>query len=119
MDKVPQPAEPPRQKQAEPEPRRHYKDPKEDLVALDLADFKQRLLALQSKVEAIEHLEVADKLPPEEAAQMLEKLVEMENIVREGLEGIFSPSVFWQAVRWGGLGVIAGVLLQRTIGCGS
>ena len=84
-----------------------------DLAQLDIADFKQRLQALQDKVEAIEALEAAEQLPPEEAAQMLESLVEMETVIREGLEGIFSPSVFWQAVRWGGLGVVLGVILQR------
>ncbi len=90
-----------------------------DIAQLDIAEFKQRLQALSAKVEAIEHLEAAEQLPPEEAAQMLEKLVEMEAIIREGLEGIFSPSVFWQAVRWGGLGVVLGALLQRWVGCGA
>ena len=86
---------------------------------LDIAQFKQRLQALSAKVEAIEQLEAAEQLPPDEAAQMLEQLVEMEAIIREGLDGIFSPSVFWQAVRWGGLGVVLGALLQRWAGCGS
>ena len=86
---------------------------------LDIAQFKQRLQALSAKVEAIEQLESAEQLPPEEAAQMLEQLVEMEAIIREGLDGIFSPSVFWQAVRWGGLGVVLGALLQRWAGCGT
>ena len=113
MDKVPYSA---REPQSSPETSHNHSNPNEELMSLDIAEFKQRLQALQTKVEAIEQLDAAEKLPPEEAAQMLEKLVEMETIIREGLEGIFSPSVFWQAVRWGGLGVILGVLLQRTIG---
>ena len=87
-----------------------------NLAQLDIADFKQRLQTLQAKVEAIETLEAAETLPPEEAAEMLEKLVELETVIREGLEGIFSPAVFWQAARWGGLGVVLGVLLQRWLG---
>ena len=90
-----------------------------DADQLDIAQFKQRLQALSAKVEALEQLEAAEQLPPEEAAQMLEQLVEMEAIIREGLDGIFSPSVFWQAVRWGGLGVVLGALLQRWAGCGT
>ena len=90
-----------------------------DIAQIDIAEFKRRLQTLNAKVEAIEHLEAAEQLPPEEAAQMLEKLVEMEAVIREGLEGIFSPSVFWQAVRWGGLGIVLGALLQRWIGCGA
>ncbi|MEL7084339.1 MAG: hypothetical protein AAGM36_07540 [Cyanobacteria bacterium J06597_1] len=90
-----------------------------DADQLDLAQFKQRLQALSARVEAIEQLEAAEQLPPEEAAQMLEQLVEMEAIIREGLDGIFSPSVFWQAVRWGGLGVVLGALLQRWVGSGA
>lgn len=86
---------------------------------LDIAQFKQRLQALNTKVEAIEQLEAAEQLPPEEAAQMLEQLVEMEAVIREGLDGIFSPSVFWQAVRWAGLGIVLGALLQRWAGCGA
>ncbi|MGK7912374.1 MAG: hypothetical protein AB4050_12985 [Synechococcus sp.] len=85
---------------------------------IDITQFKQRLQALSAKVDAIEQLEAAEQLPPEEAAQMLEQLVEMEAVIREGLDGIFSPSVFWQAVRWGGLGIVLGALLQRWAGCG-
>ena len=86
---------------------------------IDIGQFKQRLQALSAKVDAIEQLEAAEQLPPEEAAQMLEQLVEMEAVIREGLDGIFSPSVFWQAVRWAGLGIVIGALLQRWAGCGA
>ena len=113
MDRAPNSASEPHPSQPDPKTPQNRGQPNEELVPIDIAEFKQRLQALQTKVEAIETLETAEKLPPDEAAQMLEKLVEMEGIIREGLEGIFSPSVFWQAVRWGGLGIVLGALLQR------
>ena len=83
-----------------------------DVISLD--DMAERLAHLQQKVADLKELERIEKLPPEEAAAQLEDIMELETRLQTYVEGLVSlPAIFWQAVRWGGLGVIVGVILQR------
>ena len=82
-----------------------------------LLEVEERLGKLQAKLADLRELERVEKLPPDEAADQLEEIMELEQRLQEYVEGLVSlPAIFWQAVRWGGLGVLLGVLLGRLSG---
>ncbi|WP_017324195.1 hypothetical protein [Synechococcus sp. PCC 7336] len=85
--------------------------------AIDLADLERRLQQLQVQLSDLQEFDRLEKLPPERAAEMLEQILDLETRMQTYVEGLVSfPAIFWQAVRWGGLGVLVGVLLQRIAG---
>ena len=87
-----------------------------DLGEIDLDEIEQRLTKLQQKLADLKELKRVEQLPPDEAAAQLEEIMELETRLQTYVEGLLSfPAIFWQAVRWGGLGVLVGALLQRLI----
>lgn len=85
----------------------------------DLSDFEQRLGQLVNKLAAFRELEAIEAATPDEWASMQEQILALESRMQEYLDGLTDmPALFWQVVRWGGLGLLLGILLQRWIlGC--
>lgn len=80
----------------------------------ELKDFKQRLELLQSKYDDLHEFSQLESASPEQLTEMQEQLMALETRMNEYLSEFVSvPAIFWQAVRWGGLGLLLGVALQR------
>ncbi|MEO0801292.1 MAG: hypothetical protein AAFY57_03310 [Cyanobacteria bacterium J06642_2] len=83
----------------------------------DFKDFKQRLDLLQSKYNDLHEFSRLESLPPEQLTDMQEQLMTLETRMNTYLSEFVSlPAIFWQAVRWGGLGLLLGIALQRWLG---
>ncbi|MEO0852025.1 MAG: hypothetical protein AAFY15_00785 [Cyanobacteria bacterium J06648_11] len=80
----------------------------------ELNDFKQRLEILQAKYRALDEFARLESVPPEDLSAMQEQLMDLETRMNEYLlEFVSVPAIFWQAVRWGGLGLLLGILIGR------
>ncbi|MDX2270902.1 MAG: hypothetical protein NW237_02995 [Cyanobacteriota bacterium] len=80
-------------------------------------DFAQRLERLQGQWKDLQELAQLEKLPPERWAEAQQQLADLETRMQEYL-GSFNPypSLFWQVVRFVGLGLVIGVALGRWLG---
>ncbi len=84
----------------------------------ELAAYEERLAQLQTRLADLKELAAAEQLAPDQWAEMQEQLVALEARMQEYLGDLVNrPMIFWQAVRFGGLGFLIGILLQRWL-CG-
>lgn len=80
----------------------------------ELNDFKQRLELLQAKYRDLNEFARLESASPEQLAEMQEQLLALEARMNEYLSEFVSvPAIFWQAVRWGGLGLLLGTLIGQ------
>ncbi|PLS69616.1 MAG: DUF2203 domain-containing protein [Cyanobacteria bacterium M5B4] len=101
-----------------------WEDLTQDLATLEtqLGEVKQRLhIVMTGEVEAEELKAQLRQLSPamkEEVRQITDRLTEIEVTIESRLFNWGAlKETFWQIVRFTGLGIIIGVMLQRCAGC--
>ncbi len=101
-----------------------WEDILQDLTALEthLTEVKQRLHSVTTgEIEAEELRAALKELPPHlkaEIKQMTDRLTEIELAIESRLFNWGAlKETFWQIVRFTGLGIVIGVMLQRCAGC--
>lgn len=86
-----------------------------------LKTFEQHLHKLQAQAQDLKQWVELEGIPPDQWAEMQEQLQGLEERMQGYLEGVVEelnqpPAAFWQAVRFGGLGILLGMALQRFLG---
>ncbi len=93
-------------------------EPPQDRSQLDDLDaFAQRLQVLHHQVADLKELAALDQIPPAQWQELQEQITALETRMQTYLQDLHVPPTgFWQALRFGGLGLLLGVLLQRWLG---
>lgn len=95
--------------------------PSSGLSAAALQVFEQQLQQLQARAADLKTWTELEQIPPIQWAEMQTQLQELEDRMQGYLLAVVEdinqpPAAFWQAVRFGGLGILLGILLQRWLG---
>ena len=107
----PEPAQPSAQPQALP-------SPATVLNAAELEVFEQQVQLLQQQVTDLKSWSDLEQVPPSQWADMQGHIQALEERMNGYLVAVIEdinqpPAAFWQAVRFGGIGIVVGILLQR------
>ncbi len=91
------------------------------LNAAALQAFEQQLQQLQARAADLKTWTDLEQIPPTQWAEMQTQLQELEDRMQGYLLAVVEeinqpPAAFWQAVRFGGLGILLGILLQKWLG---
>jgi hypothetical protein len=91
------------------------------LNAAALQAFEQQLQHLQARATDLKTWTDLEQIPPTQWAEMQTQLQELEDRMQGYLLAVVEeinqpPAAFWQAVRFGGMGILLGILLQRWLG---
>ncbi len=91
------------------------------LNAAALQAFEQQLQQLQARATDLKTWTDLEQIPPSQWAEMQTQLQELEDRMQGYLLAVVEeinqpPAAFWQAVRFGGMGILLGILLQRWLG---
>ncbi|MEN9238578.1 MAG: hypothetical protein Q6K80_10225 [Thermostichus sp. DG_1_6_bins_120] len=80
-----------------------------------LTQLENQLSTLQARLADLKEMERIAQLPPDQWAQIQAEVSQLEQRLQAYLLEVFNPipATFWQVVRFGGLGVLLGVALQR------
>jgi hypothetical protein len=107
----PEPALPPAQSQA-------LSSSATALNAGELEAFEQQVQRLQQQVMDLKSWTDLEQVPPSQWADMQIQIQALEERMNGYLVAVIEdinqpPAAFWQAVRFGGIGIVVGILLQR------
>ncbi|MCJ2542712.1 hypothetical protein [Thermostichus vulcanus] len=80
-----------------------------------LTQLEHQLSTLQARLADLREMERITQLPPDQWAEIQAEAGQLEQRLQAYLLEVFNPipATFWQVVRFGGLGLLLGVALQR------
>lgn len=93
-------------------------DPAEtSTLVADLEALEQKLIQAQAQVRDLKELAQLEQLPPQQWAELQEQVMALEARMQEYLDDLNPwPALFWQVVRFGGLGLVLGYALGKGLG---
>lgn len=82
-----------------------------------LNHLQEKLHTLQNRLADLRELERIAQLPSEQWAEIQAEASQLEQRIQAYLLEVFNPlpATFWQVVRFGGLGLLLGIALQRWV----
>ncbi len=82
-----------------------------------LAALQAKLQTLQARLADLRELERLSQLSPDQWAELQAEVSQLEQRLQAYLLEVFNPvpATFWQVVRFGGLGLLLGIALQRWV----
>jgi len=80
-----------------------------------LEALQARLEILQARLADLRKLERLSQLSPDQWAELQTEVSQLEERLQAYLLEVFLPATFWQVVRFGGLGLLLGIALQRWV----
>ncbi|MFS8868364.1 hypothetical protein [Synechococcus sp. H65.1] len=82
-----------------------------------LEDLQAKLQTLQARLADLRELERLSQLSPDQWAELQAEVSQLEQRLQAYLLEVFNPvpATFWQVVRFGGLGLLLGIALQRWV----
>ncbi len=82
-----------------------------------LEALQAKLAILQARLADLRELERLSQLSPEHWAEIQAEVSQLEHRLQAYLLEVFNPvpATFWQVVRFGGLGLLLGIALQRWV----
>ncbi len=82
-----------------------------------LDHLQEKLHSLQARLADLRELERIAQLSPEEWADIQAEASQLEQRLQAYVLEVFNPipTTFWQVVRFGGLGLLLGIALQRWV----
>ena len=88
------------------------------LNAASLAEAERQIQHLQQQVTDLKAWVDLEQVPPSQWADMQSQIQSLEERMNGYLLAVIEdinqpPAAFWQAVRFGGIGIVVGILLQR------
>ncbi|NJL97760.1 MAG: hypothetical protein HC818_02155 [Synechococcaceae cyanobacterium RM1_1_27] len=88
------------------------------LNTAELEAFEQRVQLLQQQVTDLKSWSELEQVSPSQWADMQSQIQALEERMNGYLVAVIEdinqpPAAFWQAVRFGGIGIVVGILLQR------
>ncbi|MGQ9838853.1 MAG: hypothetical protein ACUVRV_13045 [Cyanobacteriota bacterium] len=80
-----------------------------------LTQLEHQLSTLQARLADLREMERIAQLPPDRWAEIQAEANQLEQRIQAYLLEVFNPvpATFWQVVRFGGLGILLGVALER------
>lgn len=83
----------------------------------ELEEMEQKLTQAQAKLQDLRELARLDQMPPEQWAELQSEIMALDERMQTYLEDLNPlPTLFWQVVRFGGLGLVLGFALGRWLG---
>lgn len=87
------------------------------LTLENLENFEQKLFSLQQKVRDLKEVLKLEAAPPSEWADLQAQMNELETRMHDYLSELNQPPMaFWQVVRFGGIGILLGIALEKWLG---
>jgi hypothetical protein len=87
------------------------------LTLENLEIFEQKLVSLQHKVRDLKQVLNLDTASPSEWADLQAQMTDLENRMHDYLSELNQPPMaFWQVVRFGGIGILLGIALEKWLG---
>ncbi|HIK20349.1 MAG TPA: hypothetical protein IGR15_04675 [Synechococcus sp. M44_DOE_062] len=82
-----------------------------------LEALQEKLQSLQARLADLRELERIAQLSPEQWAEIQAEASQLEQRLQAYVLEVFNPvpATFWQVVRFGGLGLLLGIALQRWV----
>ncbi|MFS8859578.1 hypothetical protein [Synechococcus sp. B60.1] len=82
-----------------------------------LEALQAKLESLQARLADLRELERLSQLSPEHWAEIQAEVSQLEQRLQAYLLEVFNPvpTTFWQVLRFGGLGLLLGIALQRWV----
>lgn len=83
----------------------------------ELEELEQQLIQAQAKLQDLKELAKLEQLPPERWTEFQDQIMALEERLQTHLADLNPlPTLFWQVVRFGGLGLVLGFALGQWFG---
>ncbi len=83
----------------------------------ELEELEQQLIQAQAKLQDLKELAKLEQLPPEQWTELQDQITALEERLQTYLVDLNPlPTLFWQVVRLGGLGLVLGFALGQWFG---